>query len=379
MFYIDNTDDLLAICNEINETANIIALDTEFSKQTEYFPTLSIVQLSFFNGSIIKNCIIDALAENMDLKPFFNILDSIKIKKVFHSCSQDLEALYHISGKIPVAVDDTQIMAEFCGMKSNLSYVDLIKDTLKIVVKKDKKIQVSDWFKRPLSDKQLEYAISDVDYLLEIYMILAQKLESNRNFQYYRSEMEERYGDNMINNLIENSWKKMRFKLGNRTNIYMDAMKEICRLRERIAIKNNIIKNLVVPDNFLKILLSEQPKTIDELDNLFANDREITAKSKSLKSDFIKAYSKVLNNAEAKNLEEKPYIVDLKDKTMLQKLEEISDYIISQCKKMNINSEVVHNKIDISSFISDSEKLDDLFEKWKIEVFGKRMKEIKSR
>ena len=103
----------------------VIFIDTEFIKQKEYFSTLSIIQLSFFNGQIIKNCIIDVLAENFCLDSFFEILSNEKIKKIFHSCSQDLEALYFISKKMPVGIEDTQVMAEFCGMKSNLSYYSL--------------------------------------------------------------------------------------------------------------------------------------------------------------------------------------------------------------------------------------------------------------
>lgn len=379
MFYIDTTEDLIQICNEINAKTNIIALDTEFIKQKEYFPSLCIIQLSFFNGEIIKNCIIDAMAEGIDLKPFFNILNSDKVKKVFHSCSQDLEALYYISKKIPVAVEDTQIMAEFCNMKSNISYVDLVKETLKIVIKKDKETQSSNWRKRPLTDKQLEYASLDVEYLLEIYITLAQKLDQNKNFPCYRCEMEERYGHDMIENLIKDSWRKMRFRLGNRTNIYMDAMKELCRLRESIAIEKNTIKSLIIPDSFLKTILSEQPKTIDEINKLFDGHEDIENKSKILKRRFINAYCKVYNKAETNKVQEKPYIVELKDKTMIQKLEEISDYIISECKRMGISPELVQNKTDLISYISGSEELEDLWFSWQIENFGSRIKEIKER
>ena len=170
MFYIDNTEDLVAICKEIAEKSNTIAIDTEFTKQLEYFPRISIIQISFFNGEIIKNCIVDVFADGINLDSLKEIFINKKIKKIFHSCSQDLEGLYKLFNQIPENIEDTQIMAEFCAMPANLSYVDLIKDTLGIFVKKDKKIQVSDWTIRPLSQQQLEYATGDVDYLFEIYI-----------------------------------------------------------------------------------------------------------------------------------------------------------------------------------------------------------------
>ena len=191
--------------------------------------------------------------------------------------------------------------------------------------------------------------------------------------------MEEKYGSDMIENHIRDSWRKIRIKFGNRTNIYMNALKEMCRLREKMAIKNNVIKALIVPDSFLKTLLLEKPKTIDEINKIFENDKEILNKSKILKRSFIKAYSKAINEANTKKIEEKPYIIDLKDKNMIQKFEEINDYIVSECKKMDINPDLVQNRMDLSSYISNSEKLEDLFENWKIELFGKRIKEIKER
>ena len=379
MFYIDNTEDLVNICNEIVANTNIIALDTEFIKQKEYFPTLSIIQLSFFNGQIIKNCIIDVLAENFCLDSFFEILSNEKIKKIFHSCSQDLEALYFISKKIPVGIEDTQVMAEFCGMKPNLSYKDLVKDTLKVVIEKSKKVQTSDWLQRPLSEKQLNYAIGDVDYLLEMYIYLAQQLDKNKTFKYYKAEMNERYGKNMIQNLINNSWKKMRFKLGNKTNIYMIILKRLCILREKIAMEENVIKSSILPDNFFKVLLTEQPKTIAELNEVFADDVEIMNKSKDIKRIFLNEYNAILEKIKSENIEEKPYITELKNRSLLQKLEEMNDYIIAKCKQLDINPEVVQNKGDLIAFLTDSEKIEDLFAKWKIELFGKRLKEIKAR
>ncbi|MDD2840381.1 MAG: HRDC domain-containing protein [Rickettsiales bacterium] len=378
MFYIDNTEDLVNICEEIKKNANIIGVDTEFTKQIEYFPTLSIIQISFFNGEVMKNCIVDVLAKGIDLSALKEIFDSKKIKKVFHSCSQDLEGLYNLFHKIPCGVEDTQIMAEFCSMKSNLSYTDLIKETLAIIVRKDRELQISDWKIRPLSEEQLNYASNDVDYLLELYIKLLQKLDLSKNFKFYRAEIEDRYGQDMIENIIqESSWRRTRFRIGNKTNLYMNLLKQVCRLRESFAIKNNVIKNVIMPDSILKPVLVNQPKNVEDFDKLYEkNDRNI---KKSFKKAFVKECIKIFEKVQIDKIEEKPYIIELKDKAMLQKFEEINDYIISECKRMDINPEIVQNKIDLSSYISNSENLEDLFSEWKIKLFGKRIKEIKER
>lgn len=376
MFYIDNTDDLVNICEEIKKHANIIAVDTEFTKQLEYFPTLSIIQISFFNGEVMKNCIVDVLAKGIDLLALKEIFDSEKIRKVFHSCSQDLEGLYKLFGKIPSGIEDTQIMAEFCGMKSNLSYTDLIKEALAIIVRKDRELQISDWTIRPLTEEQLNYASNDVDYLLELYIKLLQKLDLNKNFKYYRAEIEDRYGQNMVEKTIqESSWRRIRFRIGNKTVSYMNLLKQVCKLRESIAIKHNVIKNVIMPDSILKPLLLNQPKTIEEFEKLYdGQDKKI---KKTLKKAFIKDCIKIFQKPN--EIDNKPYTTELKDKAMLQKFEEINDYIISECKRIDINPEIIQNKIDLSSYISNSEKLEDLFSEWKIKFFGKRIKEIKER
>lgn len=159
----------------------------------------------------------------------------------------------------------------------------------------------------------------------------------------------------------------------------MEAFKAICRLREKIAIQHNIIKNKIFPDPIIKVLLDKKPQTLDEFNEIFKNDKEISNKPKILKRTIINTYNKIFNKAEIEKTEEKPYITELKDKKLLKKLEEINDYITSECKKMEINPEIVHNKLDLIAYLTDSEALEDLFYKWKIEVFGKRIEEIKNK
>ena len=159
----------------------------------------------------------------------------------------------------------------------------------------------------------------------------------------------------------------------------MIILKRLCILREKIAMEKNVIKNSLLPDNFFKVLLTKQPKTIAELNEVFADDVEIMNKSKDIKRIFLNEYNAILEQIKSENIEEKPYITELKNRSLLQKLEEMNDYIIAKCKQLDINPEVVQNKGDLIAFLTDSEKIEDLFAKWKIELFGKRLKEIKAR
>ena len=375
MCYIDNTEDLIELCKEIKNTSNVIGIDTEFIKGREYFPALSLIQISFFNGKNIKNSVIDVISDEIKLDSFFKILNDEKIKKIFHSCSQDLEGLYYLSNFIVKSVEDTQIMAEFCGIRSNLGYTDLAKEILKVSIKKNKKIQISNWMKRPLTDDQLRYAVDDVDYLLDMYIYLLNKLNSNGNYNYYKAEMKIKYSENMIEHIIDNSWKKNRFKIGNKTKYYINLIKKITKIREKFSMKNNTIRDITLSDNLIKILISIQPKSIKEWNESFKDNCELLNKSNEMKKEIIEVF---LQNNEVENNEK--YIIDVKNiPNILHKYEEINDYIVSTCKKLEISPDIATNKLDIISYLSDSEKLEDVYDSWKIELFGKRIKDIKNR
>lgn len=170
MNVITTTEDLNRFCNEWN-TQEFITVDLEFLREHSYYAKLCLIQV----GSLKDCAIIDPLAENLNLSPFFELMQNTAVVKVFHSGRQDIEIIYNLSGKIPQPLFDTQIAGMVTGFGESISYENLVKYILHIEL--DKSNRLSDWSKRPLNQTQLEYALHDVTHLVHIYEYLRDRLK----------------------------------------------------------------------------------------------------------------------------------------------------------------------------------------------------------
>lgn len=213
--YIDDLQKLHIACKYIRQNTNIIGVDTEFIRRHTYYPVLCLVQVIFFDSNIgkYKTFIIDAI-KITDIKDFLQILNSNKIKKIFFSFSQDIDAfLYLMKNKKIHNVDDVQIMMEFCSYNTNIGYANCVTKILNVSFTKNKALQISNWQKRPLKQEQIDYAVSDVVYLIPMYNYLYKSLVENSNYNHYISEIKYILKSKNKNELINNSWKKLKFLL----------------------------------------------------------------------------------------------------------------------------------------------------------------------
>src|SRR5690606_38618177 len=166
MKVITNTPDLAAACKAL-ATHNFITVDTEFLRETTFWPKLCVIQMASTDDAVI----VDALANDIDLAPFFDLMRNDKVLKVFHAARQDIEIVYHLGGFIPRPIFDTQVAAMVCGFGDSISYDQLVQKITGDRI--DKSSRFTDWSRRPLSQKQLEYALADVTHLRDVYRFLA--------------------------------------------------------------------------------------------------------------------------------------------------------------------------------------------------------------
>ena len=266
---INDNASLKKLCWNIRNNSNgIIGIDTEFIRRFTYYPILCIIQVVYFNKTENKNIkdIIDVLAQNLDLKPFFNLLKSNKIKKVIHSCSQDLDAINFIDNIRIKNLEDTQIMAEFCGYKKNIGYNDAVDNILNIDnFKKSKSIQTSNWKRRPLTKKQLEYAIDDVEYILDLYNELLKQIREYNNYNYYLNEMKYLLKFRDIKFTLKHILKKVKFMVHKKSMDYVLLIKNLLIWREEKAIENNVIRHNILTNESIQIIADIKPKTLEEL------------------------------------------------------------------------------------------------------------------
>src|SRR5215468_3982687 len=181
---ITTTPDLKDLCRRLSEHS-FVAVDTEFIREQTFWPRLCVIQLAGPGDEAI----VDPLAPGMDLASFFGLMADERVVKVFHAARQDLEIVWTLARLIPHPIFDTQVAAMVCGFGESVSYVSLVKQITGHTL--DKTSRFTDWARRPLSDKQLAYALADVTHLRDIYRRLVEELEATGRVRWLDEEMAE--------------------------------------------------------------------------------------------------------------------------------------------------------------------------------------------
>jgi ribonuclease D len=365
---ITTTRELNTICKRIKKSTNIIAIDTEFRRNNTYFPKLCCIQISFFdkkNDGENINCIIDILTK-INLKSFIQILRSKKIKKVFHSFEQDLEAIYTTTKKFPKNIEDTQIMAALSSFGSNISYSNIVEKLCNTRLTKNE--TRSNWEKRPLSDEQINYAINDVKYLLKVYEELHKILLKTKRKKWY---------EEIKNRLIKQKKSKdnlpslyKRFNTNHKSDEYLKILKTLILEREKVAKKNDRPREWLLSNN--EIIQIARNKI-----NNFGHTTKLLH-SRKKHSFFDEIYILKLIKSSIKKT--KIYLRDIK-KTQLPALNSQQkttyELIITLLKIVSDNNEIcqsmIPNKQEIYKIIIKGKKSKQILSNWHYELYGKEL------
>ena len=200
---ITTTKELTAACNRLAKH-DFITVDTEFLRETTYFPILCVAQMASNDEAVV----VDALAEGIDLAPFFKLMANEKVLKVFHAARQDIEIVWHRAKMIPHPVFDTQVAAMVLGYGDRISYDQLVQritgDTL------DKSNRFTDWTRRPLTAAQLKYAVSDVTHLRDVYLALSADIAKRGREDWVGEEMKILTSPDTYRMEPENAWQRLK-------------------------------------------------------------------------------------------------------------------------------------------------------------------------
>ncbi|MDE3015445.1 MAG: ribonuclease D [Pseudomonadota bacterium] len=250
------------------EGGHYITVDTEFLRDKTYFPKLCLLQIAGQGEAAI----IDPLAPGLDLKPVFALMQKKSLTKVFHAARQDIEIFHLLSGHIPAPIFDTQIAAAVCGYGESASYESLVNKIAGAEI--DKSSRFTDWSARPLSEKQLKYALSDVTHLCTIYEDLKNKIEAMGRMGWIMEE-HARLTDPAIYNADPNdAWKRLRF--GNMRPKHLAALRELARWRETEARKADVPRGRIVKDETLVELAAALPRKENDLSRMRGMDRHLS-------------------------------------------------------------------------------------------------------
>lgn len=264
MSLISTTDDLAEACRRI-ASHPFVTVDTEFLRETTFWPRLCVVQLASPDEALA----IDAMAEDLDLSPLFSLMADEAITKVFHAARQDIEIIWNLAKIIPTPLFDTQVAAMVCGFGDQVSYGDLVQTVAKVTL--DKSSRFTDWSRRPLLPSQIDYAIADVTYLRDIYLYLRQRLEQTGRLAWLADEMALLSSPATYEQHPDNAWERFRNRV--RKPRDLAVLMEVAAWREAEAQARNVPRSRVLKDDVLVELALAAPRTADALADLRAFPR----------------------------------------------------------------------------------------------------------
>jgi len=256
---ITTTADLAAFCDRLT-SAPFVAVDTEFMRETTYWPKLCLIQAASPGGI---EAVIDPLADGLDLGPFLKVMGDPDIVKVFHAARQDLEIFSNL-GTMPYPLFDTQIAAMAAGFGEQVAYDALVRQMLKVDL--DKSSRFTDWARRPLSENQLTYALADVTHLATLYPQLRQRLESENRLAWVSGEMAALGDPANYDVEPDNAWK--RLKPRRHAPKYLAVFKAVAAWRERTAQTRDQPRGRILKDEAIEEIATQAPVDVDGLNRL---------------------------------------------------------------------------------------------------------------
>ncbi len=259
MRVITTTSELADACSVL-AAADFVAVDTEFMREQTFWPHLCLIQLAGPAAELI----VDPLAPGLDLKPFWELMANENVVKVFHAARQDIEIVVAEAGKVPHPVFDTQVAAMVCGFGDSVSYVNLVKKVTGRDL--DKSSRFTDWSRRPLSSKQLTYALGDVTHLRDIYRYLQGELDATGRASWLDEEMGLLTDPKTYETHPDEAWQRLKLRVKSRKAL--GVLIELAAWRDRLAQAQDVPRGRILRDEALYDIANQSPTTPEQLSEL---------------------------------------------------------------------------------------------------------------
>jgi ribonuclease D len=360
---VTTNEDLAAACERF-AGAPYVAIDTEFMRDTTYWPRLCLVQAAIPGHAIA----IDPLAPGLDLKPFIEILSRPDCIKVFHAARQDIEIFYHMGGVIPAPLFDTQVAAMVCGFGDAAAYETLVRELVQVQV--DKSSRFTDWARRPLTDRQIDYALSDVIHLCRVYESLTRQLEKSGRSAWLEEELGILRAPETYDLKPEDSWRRLKLRSGNRR--FTAVLMEVAAWRERLAQERDVPRSRVLKDDALFEIASQAPATPADLEALrgiprgFAGSRAASALIDAVKAGLALPASAVPEIERGTPVSVPPILGD-----MLRVLLKIL------CDQHGVAQKLIASSSDLDLIAADDNAAVPALSGWRRDIFGNAALELK--
>lgn len=362
---ITTTADLAAFCDRL-KSKPFVAVDTEFMRETTYWPKLCLIQAAAPDG---VEAVIDPLAEGLDLEPFLEILRDSNIEKVFHAARQDLEIFSNLSA-LPKALFDTQIAAMAAGFGEQVAYDALVRQMLKVDL--DKSSRFTDWARRPLSDNQLTYALADVTYLAKLYPMLRQRLEDESRLAWVSGEMAALGDPGNYDVNPDNAWKRLKPRRHNPK--YLAVFKAVAAWRERTAQTRDQPRGRILKDEAIEEVATQCPTDADGLNRLRSVPKGFAGSR--FGPELLTAINEALANPEAYA----PFVE--KPKAPAQPIngavvELLKVLLKARAEDAGVASKLIATVSDLEKIAGDDEAETPSLQGWRREAFGEDALKLK--
>jgi ribonuclease D len=264
MSLVTDSGALASLCQTLAKYP-YVTVDTEFLRETTFWPKVCVIQLACDDHAFA----IDALAEDLDLAPFFELMANQNVVKVFHAARQDIEIIWHLAKLIPAPLFDTQVAAMVCGYGDQIAYGELTQSICRVTL--DKSSRFTDWSRRPLSEAQIDYAIADVTHLRDVYKALRQKLEKTGRLHWLVDEMASLSSRDTYEQRPDRAWERYAHRA--RKPRDLAVLIELAAWREHEAQSRDVPRSRVLKDDILTEVALAAPRSSDALGNLRAFPR----------------------------------------------------------------------------------------------------------
>ncbi|MEM1088051.1 MAG: ribonuclease D [Pseudomonadota bacterium] len=363
---ITTQNDLEVACQRLSD-ADFICVDTEFHRETTYWPKLCLIQASCPGFEVM----IDPLAEDLDIGPFLSLIAEESRVKVFHAARQDMEIFNRLIGHPPGPVFDTQIAAMALGIGDSISYDNLIQRVLKKNV--DKTSQFTDWTQRPLTEKQLTYALGDVTFLRDAYLKMVERLDALGRTDWARSEMTDLEDPALYDVSPEKAWKRLKMRKTQKE--YVAVFAAVAAWREEMAQEFNKPRRRILKDDAIQEIADQKPRSEKAFDRLRAVPKGF------IRSKYAHGLQDAINAALADPVAYAPELPKRKHnpETPAGAPEMLKVLLKAVSDEANIVPRLIANASDIER-LARGETSDDIaaMSGWRFEVFGRKAQALLS-
>ncbi|KPH79372.1 ribonuclease D [Bosea vaviloviae] len=364
MNLIATTADLADACARLAQHP-FVTVDTEFLRETTYYPKLCLIQLASPDEAVL----VDPLSADLDLAPFFALMTDEAVVKVFHAARQDLEIVWMLGRVLPTPLFDTQVAAMVCGYGDSVGYEQLANDLAKARI--DKSSRFTDWSRRPLNEAQLVYAEADVTHLRDIYLALKADLESTGREGWVAEEMAVLNSPGTYEVKPENAWQRLKGRI--RKPKELAVLIELAAWREREAQHRDVPRQRVLKDDALMDIVARAPRSVEAL-----------AELRSVPNGFERSRS----GAEVLSAIERGLALDPKTLPRLERergrggngavLDLLKVLLKAVAEAERVAPKIIASSDDLEAIASDSEADVPALQGWRREVFGDKALALKS-